>query len=346
MRLVSYINNRSEALGLLIGDQVYPVNLLQAGWPRTMLELLARWEDWQPRLSGMERRIRQEGGAAYRRMPLSALQLLSPVPRPPCCRDGYSFRQHVETARRNRGLGMIPQFDEYPVFYYNNPLTVRGPGEVPCMPDHFRELDFELEVAIVIGREGRNIPAAEADDYIAGLMVMNDLSARTLQMEEMLLNLGPAKGKDFATALGPWLVTTEELRPYETACPPGHTGLSWDLEMRARVNGFETSRGNVRDMDWTFAEIIERASYGVTLHPGEVIGSGTVGTGCFLELNGTGRVTDPNYVAQWLQPWDQIECTIDGLGTLTNTVVADPSGHSILGLKKKSTMIHSPHNRT
>jgi fumarylacetoacetate (FAA) hydrolase len=335
MRLVSYVNNGSEALGLLIGGTVYPVNLLQAGWPRTMSELLARWEDWQPRLSGMERMIRQESGAAYRRMALSDLKLLPPVTRPPSCRDGYAFRQHVETARRNRGLGMIPQFDEYPVFYYTNPLTVQGPGVVSCMPDHFQQLDFELEVAIVIGKDGRNIPAAEADSYIAGLMVMNDFSARTLQMEEMLLNLGPAKGKDFATALGPYLVTREDLRPYETACRPGHTGLSWDLGMRATVNGREVSRGNVKEMNWTFAEIIERASYGVDLRPGEVIGSGTVGTGCFMELNGTARVADPNYAGQWLQPGDGIECTIDVLGTLVNRVVRDPSGHSILGLKKQ-----------
>jgi len=140
--------------------------------------------------------------------------------------------------------------------------------------------------------------------------------------------------------LGPWLVTVEELRPYETACRPGHTGLSWDLAMRATVNGLPVSRGNVREMDWTFAEIIERASYGVTLVPGEVIGSGTVGTGCFMELNGTARAADSDHTGQWLQPGDRVECMIDGLGTLTNTVVAEPSGHSILALKKKPDFIN------
>jgi fumarylacetoacetate (FAA) hydrolase len=342
MRLLSYSTGGGETLGMLIGSYVYPVNFLRPGWPRTMLELLARWADLEPRLSAIEQRIGRNGGAAYRRTPLSGLHLLSPVPRPPSCRDGYAFRQHVETARRNRGLKMIPQFDEYPVFYYTNPLTVQGPGEVRCMPDHFRQLDFELEMAVVIGKEGRNIAAAEADGYIAGLMVMNDLSARTLQMEEMLLNLGPAKGKDFATALGPCLVTMDDLRPYETACRPGHTGLSWDLEMRAAVNGLPVSCGNVKEMAWTFAELIERASYGVTLHPGEVIGSGTVGTGCFMELNGTARLADPDHAAQWLQPGDLVECTIDGLGTLASTIARDPSGHSILGLKKKLNLDNSP----
>ena len=124
---------------------------------------------------------------------------------------------------------------------------------------------------------------------------MNDMSARTLQMEEMTLNLGPAKGKDFATAVGPWLVTLDELEQYEVPAKEGHTGINWNLKMTCKVNGVQVSEGNLGDMDWTFAEIIERASYGVTLHAGDIIGSGTVGTGCFLELNGTGKLNDASY---------------------------------------------------
>ena len=202
------------------------------------------------------------------------------------------------------------------------------------MPDHFEKLDFELEAAIVIGRYGRNIPAEEADDYIAGLMIMNDLSARQLQVEEMLLNLGPAKGKDFATTTGPWLVTLDELQHLEVAPKEGHTGKSWNLGMVCRVNGVEVSRGNLGDMDWTFAEIIERASYGATLNPGDIIGSGTVGTGCFLELNGTGKLNNPSYSEQWLQPNDTVELEIDGLGVLSNTIVAEDTDWSILKRKK------------
>ena len=156
-----------------------------------------------------------------------------------------------------------------------------------------------------------------ADEYIGGLMIMNDLSARTLQMEEMKLNLGPAKGKDFCTVIGPWLVTLDELTDFEIPAKENHTGKSWNLEMKCSVNGKLVSQGNLGDMDWTFAEIIERASYGVDLYPGDVIGSGTVGTGCFLELNGTGKLNDPNYTEQWLQPGDIIEMEIDSLGTLT-----------------------------
>lgn len=243
---------------------------------------------------------------------LSEVTLLAPIPRPTSMRDGYAFRQHVEAARRNRGVEMIAEFDHFPVFYFTNHNAVTGPGEVDVMELHMEKLDFELEAAIVIGREGRNIKASQADDYIAGYMVMNDWSARALQMEEMKLSLGPAKGKDFATSIGPYLVTRDELAPKRVA---GENGDRYDLTMVARVNGTEVSRGNLKDMTWTFAQIIERASYGVTLYPGDVIGSGTVGTGCFLELNGS-KITD-NW---WLKDGDVVECEIDMLGTLRNTI--------------------------
>jgi fumarylacetoacetate (FAA) hydrolase len=260
--------------------------------------------------------------------------ILAPVPHPTSCRDGYAFRQHVAAARRNRKVDMISEFDQYPIFYFTNHNSIQGPGDILCMPDHFEKLDFELEAAIVINRPGRNIKAADADQYIAGLMIMNDMSARRLQMEEMLLNLGPAKGKDFSTVIGPMLVTLDELEHLEIPAKANHTGKAWNLKMTCKVNGIQVSEGNVGDMDWTFAEIIERCSYGVNLLPGDVIGSGTVGTGCFLELNGTGKLNDPNYKEQWLQPGDVVEMEIDGLGLLKNTIVKEDSDFSILALKK------------
>jgi fumarylacetoacetate (FAA) hydrolase len=211
---------------------------------------------------------------------------------------------------------------------------VQGPGEIKCMPDHFEKLDFELEAAIVICKQGRNIPAAEADQYIGGLMIMNDMSARKLQMEEMLLNLGPAKGKDFSTVIGPCLVTLDELTAFEVPCKEGHTGKSWNLSMKCWVNGIQVSEGNTVDMDWTFAEIIERCAYGADIHPGDVIGSGTVGTGCFLELNGTGKLNDPNYQEQWLHAGDTVEMEVEILGKLRNILVAEDSDFSILAKKK------------
>jgi fumarylacetoacetate (FAA) hydrolase len=247
------------------------------------------------------------------RLSLAGKKLLAPIPRPPSMRDGYAFRQHVLTARKNRGLDMIPEFDQFPVFYFTNHQAVIGGGELRVRDLHLDRLDFELEAAIVVGREGRDLTSATADDHVFGLMIMNDWSARALQMEEMKLSLGPAKGKDFATGLGPWLVTKDELATQTTRTPRGDV---YDLGMRAFVNEKQLSSGNVKDMNWTFAEIMARASYGVTLYPGDVIGSGTVGTGCLLELNGS-KITDN----QWLKPQDSVVLEIDGLGRLENTVV-------------------------
>ncbi|MBW7951244.1 MAG: fumarylacetoacetate hydrolase family protein, partial [Chitinophagaceae bacterium] len=217
---------------------------------------------------------------------------------------------------------------------FTNHHSIQGEGNIYCMPDHFEKLDFELEAAIVICKEGKNITADEADKYIGGLMIMNDMSARRLQMEEMLLNLGPAKGKDFCTVIGPCLVTLDELEQYEIPAKQNHVGKTWNLTMKCSVNGKQVSEGNIGDMDWTFAEIIERCSYGVTLHPGDVIGSGTVGTGCFLELNGTGKLNDPNYQEQWLQEGDEVVMEIEQLGVLKNKIVKEESDLSILARKK------------
>jgi fumarylacetoacetate (FAA) hydrolase len=246
---------------------------------------------------------------------LSAVSLVSPIPRPPSMRDGYAFRQHVQTARKNRGLEMIPEFDQFPVFYFTNHQAVIGPGPLHVLEKHLDKLDYELEAAIVIGKRGRNVPASRADELIFGMTVMNDFSARTLQMQEMTLSLGPAKGKDFATALGPVLVTMDELAKSTKSTPNGNV---FDLAMSARLNGKELSTGNVKDMNWTFAQILERASYGVTLFPGDVIGSGTCGTGCLLELNGS-KITDN----LWMKAGDEIELEIQGIGKLTNKVVLD-----------------------
>jgi fumarylacetoacetate (FAA) hydrolase len=334
MKLVSFTKNGRACAGLIAGDQVYDTHLLNPAMPDSMTELLNGWDVNYPVLFHLASEIDHSAKWKNRGTTLKEVELIAPVPNPPSLRDGYAFRQHVETARRNRGLVITPVFDAFPVFYFGNHHTVYGPGPVFCMPDHFKKLDFELEVAVVICRKGKNIPAEKADDYIAGLMILNDFSARTLQMEEMLLNLGPAKGKDFASTTGPWLVTPEELKNREVPCKKNHTGITWNLKMTASVNGQPVSSGNLADMEWTFAELIARASYGAELFPGDIIGSGTVGTGCFLELNGTGKLKNPNYVEQWLQPGDQIELNIEALGTLHNTMVKESTDYSILQQKK------------
>ena len=334
MKLVSYLKEDHEQLAVLVDGLLYDLELIHPDIPNTMNLFLNYWEELFPVVQAGALAIEEGHIGPKKALPVENVQVLAPVPFPPSCRDGYAFRQHVAAARRNRKVPMIPEFDQYPIFYFTNHHSIQGPGDIRCMPDHFSRLDFELEVAIVISRPGRNIRAAEADDYIAGLMIMNDMSARTLQMEEMLLNLGPAKGKDFSTATGPWLVTLDELEALEVPCKDGHTGKSWHLRMQCRVNGVTVSDGNTADMDWTFAELIERASYGVDLYPGDVIGSGTVGTGCFLELNGTGKLNDPAYQEQWLQENDVVELEIDGLGILSNTIVREDSDLSLLGGKK------------
>lgn len=334
MKLISYLHEGSDSLGVIIDDKVFSMDQLHPDLPNNMSMFLNYWDEFLPAAQSGIEAIKTGKLLPGRALDLSQVQLLAPVPHPTSCRDGYAFRQHVAAARRNRKVDMIPEFDQYPIFYFTNHHSIMGPGEIPCMPDHFEKLDFELEVAIVIAKHGRNIRAEEADQYIGGLMIMNDMSARRLQMEEMLLNLGPAKGKDFSTVIGPWLVTLDELEQYEIPAKENHVGKSWNLTMLCRVNGIEVSRGNVGQMDWTFAEIIERASYGVDLYPGDVIGSGTVGTGCFLELNGTGKLNDPNYQEQWLQAGDVVELEIDGLGVLHNTIVKEKDDFSILNRKK------------
>lgn len=335
MKLVTYLKEGKEQLAFRINDNLYDTDMADARLPRTMAALLADWESLSPIAKDVAADIGSGKNSVMSYASFASAQLLAPVPQPTSCRDGYAFRQHVAAARRNRKVDMIAEFDQYPIFYFTNHNAVQGPGEIPVMPDHLQKLDFELEAAIVTCKSGRNIPADQADEYIAGYMIMNDMSARTLQMEEMLLNLGPAKGKDFSTVIGPMLVTADELEPYRTEPKPGHVGASYDLKMRCWVNDVLVSEGSMGDMDWTFAEIIERCAYGVDIKPGEVIGSGTVGTGCFLELNGTGLLNDPAFKPQWLQPGDVVKMEIDGLGTLVNTIVKENTDWSILKLKKQ-----------
>lgn len=336
MKLVTYSSNGKEKLAFCLNDQLFDTQTAHAELAGTLADALNDWVSFSNLAKQVEASIKSGTLAVPSTISLNEATLLAPLPRPASCRDGYAFRQHVAAARRNRKVEMIPEFDEYPIFYFTNHNAVQGPGEIPVMPDHLQKLDFELEAAIITCKFGRNIKAEEADEYIAGYLIMNDMSARLLQMEEMKLNLGPAKGKDFCTVIGPMLVTPDELEAYRVAPKAGHVGATYNLKMRCWVNDILVSEGNMGDMDWTFAEILERCAYGANILPGEVIGSGTVGTGCFLELNGTGLLNDPNYKVQWLQVGDVVKMEIDGLGTLVNTIVAEASDWSILAQKKQA----------
>lgn len=337
MKLISYYNqtDQLEQAAILVGSMAYDLNLLDKELPPTMAEFLFGEDETMVLAKAYDAQIKAGNKVRATPKPIQSLALLAPVPHPPSLRDAYAFRQHVAAGRRNRGLDMIPEFDEFPVFYFSNHHAINGPGDIAVMPDHLHQLDFELEIAAVIGWAGYNIRAEEADDFIAGFIVMNDFSARLLQMIEMKLNLGPAKGKDFATALGPYLVTPDELQAFVCPTPKGHIGKQYNLKMQCKVNGALVSQGSTADMNWTFAEIIERINYGTEMYPGEIIGSGTVGTGCFLELNGTAKHQNPNAFENWLKLGDEVELSIEGLGVLYNRIIKSEDDFSILAQQKK-----------
>ena len=288
--------------------------------PTTMLELLRLGPDG---MAGVRAALEAAGRADGEDLakvpgltqPLASIQLRTPVPEPPTIRDFYAFEQHVKAARARRGAEMIPEWYEIAVFYFSNTSALYGTDEPIPYPRGSNELDFELEMAAVIGRTGSDIPAEEGPSYIAGYMVMNDWSARDLQRHEMKLNLGPAKGKDFATSLGPWLVTPDELEERRLGSGKDER---FDLAMTGRINGDQLTNANFKDITFTFPQMIERASQRVRLRPGDILGSGTCGTGCILEL-GTER-------HRWLQPGDVVEMEIERLGVLRNTITTDGKG--------------------
>ena len=300
MRWVTYDRDgHAPRVGLVVGDAVHG---LEPGL--TLLQLLG---DDGERLALAGERAVAEPSEVH---PRAEVRLLAPLPQPPTIRDFYAFEQHVKTARQRRGLEIDPDWYELPVFYFSNPYAVLGPDDDVPMAPGSHEIDYELEVAAIVGRSGQNIQPQDGERHIAGFCVMNDWSARDVQRREMKLSMGPVKGKDFATSLGPMLVTPDEL---ESA----RGGRAYDLAMTATVNGTEYSRASLADIYWSFGEQIAYASRGTWVHPGDVIGSGTCGTGCILELSlvhGVERYP-------WLQAGDVVELQVERLGALRNRVV-------------------------
>jgi fumarylacetoacetate (FAA) hydrolase len=237
---------------------------------------------------------------------LNEVNFHSPI-RPTTLRDGYAFEQHVKTANKNRGREVPEEWYQFPVFYFTNPNAVFGHEDVIPYPPYTNALDYELEIAAVIGKAGMNLKPEEVPTHIFGYTIFNDWSARDIQRKEMAVGLGPAKGKDFASSFGPVIVTPEALADKAV----GRPGV-YDLSMMARINGVEFSRGNFKDIYWSFGDIIARASESVMLNPGDVIGSGTVGTGCLLELT--------KFQGPWLNHGDVIELEIEQIGVLRNTI--------------------------
>jgi fumarylacetoacetate (FAA) hydrolase len=240
-----------------------------------------------------------------------ALAFGSPILRPPSLRDFYAFEGHVRTMWERRGSEVPETWYRLPIFYFSNVSEVRGPDEGIWSPTASSELDYELEVAAIIDTPAVNVSAQRGEEAIGGYTIFNDWSARDLQREETVVRLGPAKGKDFASSFGPYLVTPDELAD-------ARRGNGYELAMTAEVNGVETSRGRWSDAQFAFGEMVARASADARLRPGDLIGSGTVGTGCLLEVKDA-------TLGRYLEPGDSVALTIERLGRLHNPIVARPS---------------------
>ncbi len=284
-----------------------PYRLAKAMVPSTMLELL----EGGPSAMGRAREafdfatdqgpqvVGPEGETVF--YPREGVRLLAPLPNPTSLRDFIAFEEHIAATSKRRGQPIPPEWYKAPVYYKGNHRTIMGPEEDLPWPLHTTKLDYELELACVIGKQGQDISEREAHNFIAGYTIMNDFSARDVQFQEMACRLGPAKGKDFATAIGPCLVTPDEI--------PDLNGLT----MIARVNGQTWSKGRFGSIHWSFAKMIEHVSRGEMLYPGDLFGSGTVGGGCGLELE------------RFLNPGDVVELEIEPIGILRNRVLKPDS---------------------
>ncbi|HEX7171592.1 MAG TPA: fumarylacetoacetate hydrolase family protein [Candidatus Limnocylindria bacterium] len=241
----------------------------------------------------------------------SALAFGPPILQPPTFRDFYAFERHVGTMWKRRNMEIPEAWYRLPIFYFSNVSEIRGPGDPIWAPRGSSELDYELEVAALVDTPVRDLDATHGEQAIGGYMILNDWSARDLQREETTVRLGPAKGKDFASSIGPWLVTPDELAD-------AREDKGYDLAMTASVNGQELSRGTWASAHFSFGEMLSRASADARLRPGDLIGSGTVGTGCLLEIR-------DEKLGRYLEPGDTVTLAIERLGELTAPVVERPS---------------------
>ncbi|MGH3937858.1 MAG: fumarylacetoacetate hydrolase family protein [Pseudonocardiaceae bacterium] len=303
MRWVTYTctTTGADRPGLLQGGQIHGLDI-----PASLLDIL-----------------RAEGGlttAAQRALNdpsevvnLETVRLRAPILPPPSVRDFLSFEEHARNAARTRGREVDPLWYRQPVFYFSNPAAIRGPDEDIAISPGSTAFDYEVEVAAVVGQAGANLSPEQAEHHIAGYMIFCDWSARDLQATESRLGLGPVKGKDGATSIGPALVTPDEIEPYRS-------GKGYRLAMSASVNGRHYGGGSWADIHWSFGQMLSYASRGTRLVPGDIIGSGTVGTGCILELAGLHGPDKYPY----LNPGDTVQLDVDQLGTLTGHIHPAP----------------------
>ena len=302
MKFVTFKTSKDEIrAGWICSNGVVDMNLVSKGeLPSDLIEFLRGHEQYMQLIE--ENYMEVESTYS-----LDEVTLMAPLPKPESFRDFMAFDEHVKNAAKRAGDVLAEEYYEIPVFYFSNNKTICGPGVNVARPKKSKRMDYELEIACIIGKEGKDIKAEDAENYIFGYTILTDWSARDFQMKEMKILLGPAKGKDFATSMGPSLVTKDEIEQFRIE------DGRYDMEMTAKVNDVLLSKGNFKNITHSFAKMIERASEDVTLYPGDVLGSGTVGRGCILELG--------TEVHRFLEPGDYVELEITGLGKLGNTIV-------------------------
>ncbi|WNH12570.1 fumarylacetoacetate hydrolase family protein [Thalassobellus suaedae] len=317
MKLVTFINREGNTrIGWIEGTQVVDMNLAEASLPTDMLSFIDNHEEYFKTIKAL--------GDIAPHYSLGEVTLIAPLPNPRSFRDYIGFEQHMLNASKSFGHTVGEAWYEMPIFYFTNHHGVYGPNDEIKRPEKETKLDIELEMAVIIGKKGKDIKIEDADDYIFGYTVFNDWTARAIQKREMTVPLGPHKGKDFANAIGPCIVTKDEFEQYrcsinreshpEHLAMPKHTGSRFDLKMTAKINGETICEGNYKTVHWSFPEMMQRASENnVSLMPGDILGSGTVGWGSLIENNFS--------VHRPLEPGDVVELEIEGIGVLKNTVI-------------------------
>lgn len=301
MKLVTFLNPQGQSrTGWVIGDQVVDMQLAHSDLPTDMLTFIDNHEEYFSIIRGL--------GEVKPHYALSAVKLLAPLPNPRSFRDYIGFEMHMLNASKSFGHTIGQAWYEMPIFYFTNHQAIYGPDDEILRPKKETKLDLELEMACIIGKKGKDILASEAKNHIFGYTIYNDWTSRAIQKREMELPLGPHKGKDFANAIGPWIVTADEMEQYM-----GENGR-FNLRMTSRINGVTVCDGNYNTVHYTFSQMIERASENnVNLMPGDVLGSGTLGWGSLIENNFT--------VHRPLEPGDEVELEIEGIGILRNKVI-------------------------
>ncbi|WP_020606823.1 fumarylacetoacetate hydrolase family protein [Spirosoma spitsbergense] len=306
MKLVTFTDSTSKPrTGWLTDDATGVVDMHRISDGALPADMLSFIDDHERYMALIQENNWQAMAATHL---MANVVLLAPLPNPRSFRDYISFEQHLKNASSKFGHQVAPEWYEMPIFYFTNHQAIYGPGQDIPRPVRETRMDYELEMGCIIGKAGKNIPADQADAYIFGYTIFNDFTARAIQGKEMKCNLGPAKGKDFANVIGPYIVTKDELEPTRD-----ETGR-FNVQMTSRINGQPICNGNFNTIHYTFGQMMERASENnVMLYPGDIIGSGTVGWGSLIETNFDAH--------RPLEPGDVIELEIDGLGILKNQII-------------------------